>query len=369
MRSFYFLIALSLCTIFMACEKQILIDEAIENEAAEYDLAGVTTKKANKFNTMFNTFGNGWTGSDATYSVLLPDGRTVWLMGDSFLDTVYADYTRPGSDLIRNTFLVQTGYSFTTLVSGTIDDPGAFVNTPDPADQWYWPGDGTVQGDTLYVFMMYFHATGGGGLFGFEYERTDLVTFALPSITEVSRTVVSTDPNILFGSAVMEDADYTYIYGAEQAFGKYMHVARVPAGNIRGTMEYWNGTSWVTTPPASNVGRLEKQSGLPIDVSAQFAVFYYGGKYRLVTQEDFLSPNIYTWESVSPKGPWKKRQTVYVTPYISENSITYNAFVHPQFVAADGSLLLSYNENTTEFLELFSNARIYRPKFIWFKYL
>ena len=369
MRFTNFLGGLFLLTVFSSCEKQMLTDDIVENVENEYDLAGITTKKANKFNTMFNTFGNGWTGSDATYSVRLPDGRTVWMFGDSFLDTVYADYSRPSSPLIRNTFVVQTGYSISTLVTGTIDDPEAFVNTPDPESHWYWPGDGTVQGDTLYVYMQYYHSTGGGGLFGFAYERTDLVAFALPVITEVSRTTVWTDATTIFGAAVMEDADYTYIYSAEQAFGKYMHIARVHAGNIRGTMEYWNGTAWVTTPPASNMGRLEKQSGLAIDVSAEFAVFYYGGKYRLVTQEDFLSPNIYSWESTTPKGPWKKRQTVYVTPYISENSITYNAFVHPEFVAVDGSLLLSYNENSTDFFELFSNARIYRPKFVWFKYL
>ena len=30
----------------------------------------------------------GFTGGDGTYSVLLPDGRTVWIFGDTFLGTV-----------------------------------------------------------------------------------------------------------------------------------------------------------------------------------------------------------------------------------------------------------------------------------------
>ena len=267
--------------LLISCSKEQPFDQEITGETdPQYAVGGIFSKKAPKFNTMFNTYGNGWTGADATYSIPLPDGRTVWLFGDSFLDTVYADYSRPGSDLVRNTFVVQTGTSLTTLVTNTIDDPEAFVSTPDPVNEWYWPGDGTVIGETLYVYMEYFIKT-GGGIFDF------------------------------------------------------------PAGNIYGTKEFWNGSTWTTTEPASNVGRLEKQSGLSLDVSAQYAVFYHAGKYRLVTQEGFLGPTIYTWESTSPKGPWK----------------------------ADGSLLLSYNENSFNFFDLFEDARIYRPKFVWFKYL
>ena len=36
----------------------------------------------------------GFTGGDGTYSVLLPDGRTVWIFGDTFLGTVNPDLTR-----------------------------------------------------------------------------------------------------------------------------------------------------------------------------------------------------------------------------------------------------------------------------------
>ncbi len=352
-----------------ACEPVITPDLTDNPDDPQYALAGVETKPANKFTNLFNRFGNGWTGGDATYSVLLPDGRTVWMFGDSFLDTVYADYSRPSTGLIRNCFMVQTGGSMITKCGGTIDDPLALVDTDDPSDEWYWPGDATVIGGNLYVFFMYFVRTGPAA-FDFAYQRTDLVTFSLPGIVETGRTTFYTNPDILWGASLMEDGDYIYVYGAEQAFlTKYAHISRFPAGNINGTQEFWNGTAWVTTEPATSLGRLEKQSGLPVATSAQFAVFYYGGTYRLVTQEDLFSPNIYTWESTTPKGPWKKRQTVYVTPETGGDLWTYNAYVHPQFVTPDGYLLLSYNENSLNFFDLFDDARIYRPKFIYYKYL
>lgn len=358
--------------LFTTCE-QIVPEESLLQQGPEEEnmmMLGITTKPANKFNNYFNRYGNGWTGGDATYSVKLTDGRTVWMFGDSFLDTVYADMSRPtSSPLIRNCFMVQTGPNFTTLCGNTIDDPEALVDTDDPANEWYWPGDGTVIGDTLYVFMMYFERTGPLA-FDFAYVRTDLVTFSLPSITEVDRTTLFTDTDIMWGAHVMEDGGYIYVYGAETfTFTKYGHVCRYPAGNIRGTREWWNGTSWVLTEPASTVGRMKRPSGLNVDVSPQFAVFFHGGKYRLLTQEVLFGNEIYSWEATSPTGPWTTKQTVYTTPETGGDIWTYNAWVHTQFTTATGYILMSYNKNSLNFLDLFDDATIYRPEFIYYKYL
>lgn len=356
-----------------ACSKNELADlNEYENANAQDDVlsmaSSVAVKIAGKYNKLFTRYGNGWTGGDATYSVPLPDGRILWMFGDSFLDTVYADRSRPASALVRNVFVVQQGLTVTTLVSGTLDDPEAFVNTPDPANAWYWPLDGTVQGDYLYVYMAYFIRTGPGG-FDFAYQRTDLVKFSLPAITEISRTTVWDNPNIMYGAAVMEYGDYLYIYGAEfSPLTKYMHLARVPLTDLYASWEFYNGSIWQSTE-AGVAGRLKKSSGLPVDVSAQFAVFYNSGYYRLVTQEGFLGPKIYTYYATAPTGPWKSKTLLYTTPETSGSIFTYNAFVHPEIISPDGYILLSYNLNTTNFAELFSNADSYRPKFIWMKYL
>jgi hypothetical protein len=43
----------------------------------------------------------GWLGGDAAFSILLPDGRSLWLFGDSFVGS--ANQTnRPGSKMVRN---------------------------------------------------------------------------------------------------------------------------------------------------------------------------------------------------------------------------------------------------------------------------
>lgn len=368
-----FLLILSMSSIFISCEKEMLSEQ---QTAEEYAMMAVTvsTKIAKNYNHFFTRYGNGWTGGDATYSVPLPDGRIVWMFGDSFLDTVYADRSRPASSLIRNVFMIQDGTNynaFTTLTGGTEESPEAVVNTPYPAEAWYWPGDGTTDAENLYVYMMYFISTGTGS-FDFAYMKTDLVKFSLPTFEEISRTTVwDEDNDVMFGAAVMEDSDYLYIYGAETAgFFKYVQLARVHKINLYEAWEYYNAntSSWQSTFPGIN-GRLKKNGGGTIDVSAQFSVFFHEGKYRLVTQEGLFGREIYTWESTSPAGQWKSKKKFYTTPEDPEELYTYNAFVHPEITNAAGYMLLSYNLNAINFFDLFSNADTYRPKFIWIKYL
>lgn len=353
-----------------SCKKETLI---IDAELQAHLATTVLVKPSNKYNNFFTRYGNGWTGGDATYSVALPDGRNLWMFGDSFLDTVYADRTRPSSGLIRNCFMLQDGpgyNDFTTLVTGSIDEPEAFVNTPDPANEWYWPGDGTVVDDELYVFMQLFERT-GTGTFDFHYLQTDLVKFSLPDISEVSRTTVwEIDDDVFFGATVFEEDSFLYIYSPEtQGIFKYVQLARLPQDNLYAPLTYYNAATsvWQTTYPGTD-GRLKKNPSGNIDVSAQFSVFYDAGRYRLVTQEGLLGKNIYTYHSSSPLGPWSGKKKIY-TADAGPDAWTYNAFVHPQILTTDGYMLMSYNINAMDFFDLFSNADIYRPKFVWIKYL
>src|SRR5512133_3651344 len=50
-----------------------------------------------RFTKMFARDCCGVTGADGEYSVLLADGRTVWIFGDSFLGTVKPDRSREKS--------------------------------------------------------------------------------------------------------------------------------------------------------------------------------------------------------------------------------------------------------------------------------
>ena len=51
-------------------------------------MANEQVKEATYFDSLFTMYGNGFTGGDGIYSVELPDGRNVWIIGDTFLGTV-----------------------------------------------------------------------------------------------------------------------------------------------------------------------------------------------------------------------------------------------------------------------------------------
>lgn len=342
---------LSMALLAAACQKEPAV---VPGPAA---LAG-TEKTAvqvfpvRPFNQLFTRY-SAWTGGDQAYSIRLPDGRDLWLFGDSFIDTVYADRSRPGSPLVRNSYLTQQGQELVTLNStvGGVVQP---MITPQQAGEWYWPGDGFVSGDQLYIFQQRIEVQGSGS-FGFAQTGVDLSRYSLPDLT-LQQVVPWTFANeIAWGVAVMEDVDHVYIYGTESgAWNKYVHVARTPTAAPFSTVEYWDGTNW-TTDPATTA---RVRSG----VSQCYSVFKHAGQYYLLSQANLLGPDIWIWRGPTPVGPFTHQKLVATTP-VPPGCWTYNALAHPQWTTPQGDLLIGYSVNAMNFWDVFENADKYRPLF------
>jgi hypothetical protein len=313
--------------------------------------APISVKHAADFNQLFTRF-SGWTGGDATYSVPLPDGRILWLFGDSFIGTVNPNRTRPPGAFHRNAFVVQDGDDLTTLTGAA----SAYL-VPADAGWWYWPGHGMAHGDTLQVVMFGFKSSGVGGMWDFDYASVDVVTFKLPDFTLLSIDRKVTDPPFNYGACLLEDGGFTYIYGMEKVgFQKFLHVARVSGHDLNGEWEYFTGTDWSADPAAS--------ARVFANVSDQFTVFKNNGRFYLLTQHHILGGEIYLFDSDQPAIGFDNKRTLYCTPQSNEgNLFTYNAFAHTQF-SGNGGLLVSYNVNSSVFADLFKNADNYRPYFV-----
>jgi hypothetical protein len=313
--------------------------------------APISISLATDFNQLFTRFGGGWTGGDATYSVPLPDGNTLWLFGDSFMGTVNPNRSRPPSAFHRNAFVLQSGSTLTTLQGGS----NAYLSPPEPG-WWYWPGHGIAYGDTLQVMMFGFKSTGGGA-WDFAYASLDVATFKLPDFQLLSMERKMENPAVNFGACVLEDDGYLYLYGSEKSgFLKHLHVARVAGRDMAGDWEYYDGSGWTTDPAAS--------ARIFNNVSDQFTVFKRDNRYFLLTQHHILGGEIYLYDSNSPTSAFGNKQLLYCTPQSNQpNLLTYNAFAHLHLSDAD-TLLLSYNVNSSVFADLFANADNYRPYFV-----
>ena len=120
----------------------------------------------------------GVTGADGVYSVLLPDGRSIWLMGDSFRGTVNEDHSREKMDpiYVRNAAIVQDGDSMQSLYSQINEFDASWVVHPEalkvePFHEkkfWFWPGDGFVENGKLKVFLSGFYQA-EKGMWGFKW--------------------------------------------------------------------------------------------------------------------------------------------------------------------------------------------------------
>ena len=338
---------LALALIVLGCQKET--KEAYPDDA---------------FTKRFWLNGGGFTGADGTYSVLLPDGRTVWIFGDTFLGTVTPELTREKTDplYIRNCFLIDNGDSLVTMHQGKPEEfksmliPTIVTNSNFEINErqyWYWPGDGWVQDNLLKVFASEFHTT-GDGMWDFEFVQTAILTFSLPDFTQLAVDSVpySNVMGIHYGHAVCKTDSFIYVYGLHKSSP---YAARIDKHN---KWEFFDDMAWSDSPSDS-------KPMIELDGSEQFSIFNHNGSYIMIMQEGSLGARIYSYISDTPYGPWRNKKLLYTTPiaYDNDQLFTYNALAHPQFTK-NNELLISYNTNSFRLEDHYENAGIYRPRFI-----
>ena len=335
----------------------VRIDE-VEPEPTEYGCeqsecwdADYYLCRDNHYNDFF-TRAHDWTGGDATYSVELSNNRRLWMFGDTFIDQVNSDGTRPSFRLINNSLVIEEGDLFTTYYEGTRDNPVSFAEPPEE-NWWYWPADGTLAGDTLYLFMHGF-GNDAGGMWDFYRTSVDLLKLNPESLEVYENLRLFETPDISWGAAILEEENYTYIYGVRpQDFTKKAFVARTNA-TLTDVWEYYIGTGW----------SLDVTKAAPVfsNVSEQFSVFERDGSYYLLNQQNFLGFEIHLSTMNSPTDTPTGYSVVYCTPEAVGDLFTYNALAHPD-VYSD-SLLISYNINSFNFIDLLKDVNNYRPYFV-----
>jgi hypothetical protein len=315
------------------------------------------------FNAMFRRNIGGWVAADATFSIYLPDGRTLWLFGDTFIGKEESDGSiAPGAVMIRNSAVIQDGDSLRTLYRGTPSAPDDFIPTDNPDSTWYWPEHGIVFNDTLRIFVARYRTNPDGPPgFQFEFDGNDIANFTWPDIEFINSFSIPyySVNEVIYGDRILSDSIYLYIYGRKEENKEYNiaypHLARAKADSLTGVWEFYNGSGWTSDPAAS----LKINS---FQVSQQYGVFKHQDKYVLLTQDIWFSTQIWSFTSESPSGPWANKTLVYDTPKIASDAFTYNAYPHPQF-DDNNMLLFSYNNNG-DFWEIFNNADLYRPVFV-----
>lgn len=332
------------------------------------------------FTNYFNRNGTGWNAGDGTSSVLLPDGRTLWMFGDSHVDQALSnDNELPCLFNTRNSIMVQDANDlthFTTYYDTLGTDPYTrqFIKVTGEDRITYWPAGGFTFQNTAYLFWNRYEEDNTDSLLGVRFVGMVIAEVSLPDIT-LSKITPLADTTLEYGMAIITDemAGYHYIYGRKKENNvTQLVLARCPIGQIYADWEYFAGDdNWENN--AFN------QQSIGDNVAEEFSVFNCGNTYYLLTQqkggalECGKGRAIFIYEAERPEGPFAQRILAYVVAdqFGGEYLRTYNAQAHPQFTT-NGELLISYNVNKTcsnddcssmPFTATY-DPNLYRPKFV-----
>ena len=257
---------------------------------------------------------------DGAQSVPLPDGRVLWLLGDSILGD---------GKFIHNLAYVQTGACFRPLAG-----PDRTEWIPSRSGHFYWPTDAVVEQDVVRVYALEVgpNTSVDGGAFDFAVVDVDVAILRLPDLTllRMEETPATADP--IYGAM----AEGQYVYGTRYDpahVGHSIFVARTGS-----PWTYWNGVTWDPDPAAAAPIITGADAGGSIDRAT--------GQYRITAKvNSIFSSEIAQWTSPNPAGPWTKKVIASV-PLHNQDEFSYFATSHPEQRLGSGQLLVSWNRNT-----------------------
>lgn len=350
-------------SVFQNCSLLFMAFCSIKNTAQNTVRVRVDTEFAKQ---MFPEQKDVLTGGDGCISIDMGKGKSVYFWGDSFLGEVTDNKRDKSTPLIfGNVFTTLENGVSKTYHGGTKEAPTSIIISP-PVNghkAMLWPQHGFVKNNILHQMYSTIE-TFGSGTWDFRWDSTVYCRISLPDFKEIDRQTVPAFGDIHYGFAFLPVNNYMYFYGSKvvnNVAGIYVARGKVKADKL-GDYEFFDGKQFPAD--ASKATALE---GMDVNLSEQFSVFEYKGKYILITQERGIGTNdIYSFVSDSPTGKWKNKKKIYTTPEPIENKavFSYNAMAHPQYIK-NGELLISYCVNGHKVDDLFTDATIYRPRFIW----
>ncbi|MGW7003573.1 DUF4185 domain-containing protein [Streptomyces sp. NPDC054933] len=354
----------------------------------------------------------GWTGGDGTHSVRLPDGRTLWLADDPFLDRAQPPPNQLGQPYwwrdtsggrmpawVHNAVLVmdRTSRLRQTLLGGTTAEPGSYFPDLNANPQiWRWPMQAVVEPRTpgaaeqvVRVLLWDRAVAPAPWLYGVPL-ATEVATLSLPDlrltgIAKVSDqwSVPAPGQRVLFGTTAVRQGSWTYVFGSDDGPGRgaassRAYLARIPAGRLAdaAAWRYWDGGGWQpllsrAKPVLGNGGRQGVGTG--------YSVVRQGGTWVLLTM-DAGGPaasgltTLTSYWACSPQGPWHGPDPGFDPPLPQDgeargNAAIYNPQAHPEFTTGDG-LLVGYDVNwlgspaAPVDTNVNRDVALYRPRFM-----
>lgn len=349
--------------------------------------------------TAFFPYQQGWLGADSAYSVPLGDGRTLWLLGDTFIGPANVTSRKKFTGFIRNSIAISTcsgrNCSFHYYWAGMdTKSPSSMFAAPGTSSDWLWPMDGFVYNGTLYLAFMQMHAEGSGA-FGFAYSGALLASIrnyrAAPDKWMVTYQKLNSGGSAVPGASIVvgegpggnpdssnpKGASYTYFFTVvpKKNSPPHMSLLRLPLEELAraarpgnsdweylksdSTWAHWSATD--TTMPGD--------AAVVIDPGAtEMTVRYHSATKQWIAVYPIPLDRSARY-SLSPSltGPWGPSEKLYSYPEMQPQNPNYTSSVlcyaakeHVE-LESPGQLFLTYACNSVKPSDVTNNMNLYRP--------
>jgi len=324
----------------------------------------------------------GWVGADGAASVLLADGRVLWVFADSVVGV--REGRKRNGVMIRNTIALQPAgsrnpedVSFWWRLPGGIPD-AMFPPANQEDRHWYWPGCAVEVNGTVYLFMMkLMHRQGPGdyGVFAFRSVGCTLIRIPNPGdpVDEWRTSQVDMyrgDEHMNINVASMVEGDFVYLLGYSDgpknrnrdraAILARLPVSALDASDPGGSLEFLSDDDQWRSPP----DRLKPlfRPG-PAESSLHFDPVRR--RYMAFTQQPF-GTDLLLVSAEKLTGPWSDPQTVYEIPDVADRRgvFAYATRAHPELSADPNELIVTYVVNADSMWDMLADTGIYYPRFV-----
>lgn len=323
----------------------------------------------------------GWQGGDAAYSIPLPDGRDVWIFGD----TLYGpERVITGHDprQVHNSLGISTcthgRWNMEYIIKRDAEGNARSYFSPSDSKHWYWALDGFYSDGSLWVTLLCIrHATQAQPwAMDFETCGSDLAQISHlqrdPQQWKVTIRPLVADGAHAYPSATTVVYDgYAYLFALYEHGNRPLLVTRIPLTKL--------------TEPAANLEYLAtdgtwKHGFDPAHAkevmargSTELSIRYHPELHQWVAvmfDPSWFSDKVLLRTAPTLTGPWSEGDVIYRVPEMQsgpkrdKNVFCYAGKEHPELESGAKNVVFTYVCNTMNIPGLLTDLDIYHPKVV-----
>lgn len=323
----------------------------------------------------------GWQGGDAAYSIPLPDGRDVWIFGDTLYGpkrVVEGHDPQQTHNSLGISTCTNGKWSLEYVIQQSRDGTPISYFSPTDPKHWYWALDGFYANGDLWVTLLCIRHSSKAQPWAMDFETcgSDLAQIShlerKPRDWQVKIHPLVADGVGAYPSATtVVDGKYVYLFSLYEHGGRPLLASRIPLSGLQSpqaNLEYLaaDGTWKPGFDPA-------KAKEVMAHGSTELSIRYHPRRHEwraVMFDPTLFSANMIMRTAPQITGPWSKGEVLYTAPEMlpgpsrDKNVFCYAGKEHPEFESSSNEVVATYVCNTMDVPGLVKNIDIYHPQVI-----